>query len=131
MVVAGIIGLVSLALIVPAALDLGTYSINGETVSGRHFIGRLGMLWGLAGVLCLVIAYGLFRERAWTRPLMLVFWVVVGLGRFTTRVEIGGPGAGAVVAIAWTAFCVFTAGAYLYGQRRVAEYYRLLARPPE
>jgi hypothetical protein len=129
MIVAGIVGAVSLALIVPAALDWGTYSINGETVSGRHFLGRLGALWGIAGLLCLVIAYGLFRERSWTRPLMLAFWVVVGLGRFTSRMEIGGPGASAVVAIAWTAFCVFTAGAYLYGNAGVVRYYRALARP--
>jgi hypothetical protein len=65
--------LIFLALLA-ATCNTGTFTINDEKVSGGEFFRYVGLQGATIGVLLLLIAYGLWQERSWTRPLMMVFW---------------------------------------------------------
>lgn len=127
MVLSGALGAFSVGLTALAPFNLGTYSINGKTVTGPEFLRQVGTVWTVGGLLCLVIAYGLYRERPWTRALMLAFWVVIGALTFATKMSKGSAG-DLVSSIAWTVFCLGTTGAYLYAKTNVVDYYRALER---
>jgi hypothetical protein len=128
MFVSGFVGAGALFIMLLAPFNMGSYSINGQAVSGPEFLRRFGILWTLAGALLLVIAYGLYRERPWTRPLMLGYWLVIGLLLFTAEIGKSGSAGSMLSAIAWASFYLFGAGAYLYGKASVVQYYRSLER---
>jgi hypothetical protein len=68
-------GSIFLLFSVLAPLNLGTYTLGDERVSGLEFFQRAGLLWGALTVSMLSISYGLWRERPWARPLMVAWWV--------------------------------------------------------
>ena len=120
-------GGVMLLLLALAPFDLGSYSISGEVVSGPEFVRRGGLLFGAAGVYQLVLAFGLWRERAWVRPLMVAYWV--GFGALVLAVE-PTPGGGpedVVSGMSGVLLCAGIAAWYLYRKRNVAAYFRTLA----
>jgi len=104
-----------------APFDIGTYSIEGETVSGPEFLRTAGWLMAIATVLCLSIAYALWRDRSWSRPLMILYWVVTGLAVLVWSREFN---------CAVVEMFIFAALAawYLYGNHNAAAYYRLIMR---
>jgi hypothetical protein len=59
-------------LLISAPFDVGSYSINGEPVSGPEFLRRAGWLFGVVAVVLGAIGIGLLLERPWSRQLMLV-----------------------------------------------------------
>lgn len=103
-----------------APFDLGSYSVGGEVVSGPEFMRRAGWLFGLFGGLLLVIGVGLWRERPWVRPLMVLFWAALVLIAVTDP-DIQRSGLAATIAEAVIA--VATAGWYLYGKENVCAYF--------
>lgn len=118
------VGGFALLFLLLSPLNIGVYKINGEPVSGREFFERAGALLATVAAICLPVAYGLWKERLWVRPLMLAFWiapVVVALLSF------GTGGATVLACSAAESFIgVAIAAAYLYGKRSVTEYYRML-----
>lgn len=52
---------------------------NGEQVSREQFLSKGGYLLFLVPVLLGAISYGLWKERAWTRHLMVLCWVVLAI----------------------------------------------------
>jgi FtsH-binding integral membrane protein len=103
------------------------YTINGETVSGHEFLRTAGAAFGAMGIASLAIAFGVWKERAWTRYLIMAFWAVV----LATNIGFGWAQsgfAGVVSAVAGSALVVVLVGWYLFGKENVVEYYQALER---
>lgn len=69
-------GGILLAIFLLAALGRGQLTLFGEEVTGAQFLMRAGPTLGTIGVLLAVIAIGLSRDARWTRPLMLITWLI-------------------------------------------------------
>ena len=95
-----------------APFNAGQFSINGETVSGPEFLRRAGLGMGLNTVLVLAIAIGLWRNRAWSRPLMILYWLSWPL----LAVSLGGGDTSTLLpALLVSALFASLAAWYLYG----------------
>src|SRR4051812_37282846 len=69
-----VMGAIFLFLFLLAPFNAGSYTIQGVPVSGLDFLRRAGVLWAVLTASLLSIAYGLWRERPWVRPLMIAWW---------------------------------------------------------
>jgi len=125
------VGAVLLLAVLLAAVNASfvSYTVNGEAVSGHEFLLSAGVAFAALGALSLAIAFGIWRERVWTRYLILVFWAVVvaaniGLGWAQSRIS------GVLSAVAGIATVLLLVGWYLFGKENVVEYYRALERGP-
>lgn len=68
-----------LVLLILAPFGAGDFTIDGETVSGAEFLRRGGgITFAAIGALLVAIAVGLWRGRAWVRPLMMQPGVIRG-----------------------------------------------------
>jgi hypothetical protein len=105
-----------------APFDIGTYTINGTTVSGPEFLRRFGIVWGAVSALYLAIGYGLMREKPWARPLMMLYWV----GGAALLFAAGGASSEAGCSAALLLFPAGAAAWYLYEKDSVVEYYDAL-----
>lgn len=106
-----------------------SYSIDGHPATRAEFLHSSWPLFVAFPPLLLLfgtIAYALWRERPWSRRLMLAFWgvnVIAGVGiALSPLAQEGG---------AWAPVCVYlvlliVAWWYLYRKPNVAAYYRLL-----
>jgi O-antigen/teichoic acid export membrane protein len=115
-----------LLLLALAPFDVGRYTIHDEPVSGPEFLHRAGLLFTTLGGVLVAIAVGLWREREWSRPLMVLTWIVLGVGTLVSDLE---PRAGGLVG--GTVTMLITAGLatwYLYHKRNVVAYYRVIER---
>jgi len=118
-------GAMATLFLVLAPWDIGSYSIGNEVVSGPEFLRRGGLLFGAVGALFLAIGIGLWRDRAWTRPLMLAYWPLSALLGFVMP---DTPTEGAISLAVFAAICGAFAALYLYGKASVRAYYE--ARTP-
>lgn len=59
-----------------AALNIGSYSISNRPVSSAEFLRVGGPPFVLIGGWFAAIALGLWRDKSWSRPLMLAYWPV-------------------------------------------------------
>ena len=104
--------------LVLAPFDIGSYTINGEPVTGPEFLRRAGFLFFGGAAICGAVSYGLAKDRSWTRPLMLAYWIVIAVG----SLALGE--ASSVACSILTALCALTiAGLYLYAKDSVTDYY--------
>jgi len=103
-----------------AALNIGTYSIDGAPVSGRQFLVR-GYLWltPLLVVFC-AMAYGGWTERLWARWVPFVFAVVVCAYLAVQEAFLWDYAP-------WAVLYLLLAGWYSFFKRSVAAYYARLA----
>jgi len=123
-IISAFIGAVFLILLVLAPFDVGSYSINDEPVTGPEFFRRAGFSFGLIGILLVSIAVGLWREREWVRPLMLLYWVVLPL---SVLAGTGWQVDDLIVSLVAMAVGVGCAAWYLYARQNVRAYFE--ARP--
>ncbi|HEU5211118.1 MAG TPA: hypothetical protein VFU06_17100 [Longimicrobiales bacterium] len=124
--VSALFGFVVILTFIFAPLNIGSYSINNTPVTGPEFLRQVGWLFGAVGVVCIAVSYGLFKERIWTRPLMLSYWTLLGayllgdaIGRNSSEDLIG--------ALLFTCVTLGSASAYLYLRKSVTDYYRTIA----
>jgi hypothetical protein len=84
----------------------------------------------LVAVLAFAIAFGLWREKSWARPLMVAFWIAHGVQDFLVfRADSSvRPLAGPLIFLSSVPF-FFIAIWYLYGKENVVAYYASLSRP--
>jgi hypothetical protein len=114
-------------LLLLAPFDIGSYSIDGATVTGPEFLREAGIIFGAIAIVCSAISYGLWTGRTWTRPLMLFYWIISGayligdaVGRKSNDDLLAG--------IFFLVVTLAAAGLYLYGRKTVVEYYRALSK---
>ena len=117
-----------LLLLVLAPFDVGRYTIHDEPVSGPEFLHRAGLLFTTLGALLVAIAVGLWREREWSRPLMVVTWLVLGVGTLVSDLEPREDTAGLVGGTVTMLIAAALATWYLYRKKNVVAYYRLIER---
>lgn len=107
-----------------APFDVGTFRINGEQMSGPEFLRNGGWLMTVLGGLLVVIGVGLWRERTWARPLMIIYWLSMSLMAFVGH-EQGSEDivTGVVTSVGLASIAAW----YLYRKANVRAYYA--ARP--
>jgi hypothetical protein len=104
----------------------GSYSINEEPVSAQEFLHQVGIFEALVGLNLLAIAVTLAGHRAWSRDLMIVFWLTMG-GSAAGALRSEGDGVLFVLAVASPFLIPLGLAAwYLYGNEEAAAYYRAL-----
>lgn len=112
-----------LGLLALAAFGVGNLTLFGDIVTGSDFVRRTGPLLGGLGIVLALIGIGLARETWWSRPLMLMVWVLpilVGATRIAT---------GTLERTLWFAFFLVAlvalplAAVYLYRRENVIAYF--------
>jgi hypothetical protein len=114
-------------LVIPfAALNIGTYSIDNQRVSGPHFLIHGYLEWVPFLALSIAIAYGYRTERMWARTLPIFFWLAVD-GDLAWQVFVGDIASSDVIEIGFSAVLyVAIALWYCWFKRSVELYYRAL-----
>ena len=124
-----VLGTIAFTVMVITLPFSSSYSIDGHPATRAeflHFSWPLFVVFPPVLLLFATIAYALWRERPWSRRLMLAFWgvnVVAGIGMaLSTFAQESGAWASVflylvLLVVAWW---------YLYRKRNVAAYYRLL-----
>ncbi|HEY0160484.1 MAG TPA: hypothetical protein VGF28_24565 [Thermoanaerobaculia bacterium] len=115
-------GLCAISLLL-APFDIGSYTIGNHAVTGPEFVRRAGLLMASVALICGGVCYGLAKNRTWTRPLMLAYWVIVA----ATSVALAESNTVTCTVVAHL-FVFIIAWVYLYGSTAVAEYYETIRR---
>jgi uncharacterized membrane protein YtjA (UPF0391 family) len=120
-------GAIFLLLLLLAPFNAGNYTINGESVTGIEFLRRAGVMFGVESVAALAAAYGIWKERAWSRWAIVFFWVaqiggVLGFGWADSGLN------GVASGLASILLSLVAVGWYLFGKENVVEYYQALER---
>ena len=121
----------------------GSYSINGESVTRDVFFAKEGFfLFSMPFVVVYVaiVAYAIYDERAWSRPLLLAYFpvcgIIGGLSFFFMMPVMSGPQFALqlrpllVVQVLEFLFFAALSWWYLYRKRNVVAYYRSIANAP-
>lgn len=76
-VISGVMGVTFLALLLFAPFDIGEFTYNDQAVSGPEFLRLAGPLFVIVGVLFAAIGWGLWRNKPWARPLIMLHWLAL------------------------------------------------------
>jgi hypothetical protein len=120
-------GVMFLGLLLLAPFDVGTFNIAGEQLRGPEFLVRAGWVFLLIGGLLAAIGLGLWRERAWTRPLMMAYWPMSAVLAYAPAWSEGSP-TDFIIPFAFTAIAAAVAWWYLYRKDNVVAYFHALER---
>ena len=120
-----------LLLFVVALFGRGTFSINNEPVSSSEFLRRAGAAWLIITASMLAIAYGLWRERSWARPLMVAWWANGIVIPIFLSLHGEWPIADAVWSGAQCLIASVLAYLYLYRKDNVVAYFEALEAPKD
>jgi len=107
-------------------LNVGSYEINGEQVTGRYFLVHADPWLALPALILGAIAYGYWTERVWARPLPLVFWFGISLVLLFQIVSGAIGAAEAAIVGIWCVASLAVVWWYSYRKHAVANYYRAL-----
>jgi len=119
-------GPIFLLMLLLAVFDRGTFTVDGDVVSGPEFLRRAGWIFATVGGLLLAIGIGLWRERSWVRPLMVAYWLAFALFAFVSP---GGDGADVALSVVTGVAVAGVAAWYVYGKPNVRAYFD--ARDPD
>lgn len=115
-----LVGGLFVAFLILAPFNVGSYTINGQPVSGPEFLRQAGVSFALVGLVLLGIAIGIWREQSWARPLMLSYWIAVPLAAIA---GIGWDWTDLVGVVVTSALSAAIAAWYLYGRANVRAYF--------
>lgn len=73
------------------------------------------------------IAYGLWKERPWTRPLLVAFFAIPEFGKYLTPRWSEAPAHAFIPRFILSAILIGLLGWYLYKKRNVVRYYNALS----
>jgi hypothetical protein len=79
MVLSGLMGGLAALFLVLAPFDIGTYTIDGQSVTGPEFLRREGLLMFAMAALLIGISVTLARDEPFARELMILFWILIGV----------------------------------------------------
>ncbi len=125
------IGLLVLILMVPMLVFGSSFTFNGEAVSRAEFLARswpLLLFWPLLMGLVGAIAYGLLRERSWSRSCILAFWGISAIAQVPLAFQADSSGMELVSALLAFAILGGCAVWYLYGKTNVIAYYHAIGQ---
>lgn len=114
-------------LLLLAPFDAGTFTMNGERVSGPEFFRRAGLLFAGVAVLMGAISVGLWRKRTWVRPLMLCYWLLAAAMSAVLPVASGGE---RWVNVVTMLIAGAVAAWYLYAKANVRAYFEAWEERP-
>jgi hypothetical protein len=118
-------GLLYLLFLVLAPLGFGDYSINGEQVSGGEFMRKVGVIWGIQGLLLLATSYGIWKEQTWSRHVFMFY--LLTSAAMTIPLLIKADAAGSLILnLIFYVIGFVLAGWYLYLKGNVKGYYAYL-----
>jgi hypothetical protein len=124
----GMVGFIPMALVM--LLGNGPYVSHGVVVDKATFLADAApLLIALPIVLAVygAIAYGLWKERPWTRAVMMAYWAVLLVVMLVVAV-VGPSTIGSLISsFAAIALCGGLAALYLYGKESVVAYYAAIA----
>ncbi|MGH7624434.1 MAG: hypothetical protein ACREOJ_03845 [Gemmatimonadaceae bacterium] len=129
----GMIGSLLFGAVVPlllilAPFNIGAYFVDRAPATGPEFLRAEGLPSAILGGLLLAIGLGLWLEHAWTRLLMIGFWLLIvatGVVEMMTGSVTAGHGLfGHVERL----IALALAGWYLYLKPNVVAYYKRLDR---
>jgi hypothetical protein len=125
------VGLVAYTVVVLATVfGNGPFTSFGREVSRGTFLREaLPLLLAFPTVLGFfgVVAYGLWKEKPWSRTTMMAFWLVSFLATLGVSVFTPAKTGDFVASLIGHVLLAALAGWYLYGNAGVVEYYRTLA----
>jgi hypothetical protein len=109
---------------VVALVGNGPYKVDGQPVTKSEFFSD-PRFFAFAPVIVISawIAWALWRERPWARPLMLGSWIVVGVPPIFAR---DADWASRVSSILFVVITMTIASWYLYGKANVVAYFQRL-----
>jgi hypothetical protein len=115
---------VGVLILVIALVGNGPYTVNGQPATKSEFFGDPFVL-SLAPIIIMTawVAWVLWRERPWARPLMLGFWFVV----YAPAIFVpNADWASRLAGILSLAVSITIASWYLYGKANVVAYFQRL-----
>lgn len=124
---ASVAGVAFLGLLLLAPFDVGTFNIAGEQMRGPEFLVRAGWVFLLIGGWLAAIGLGLWRERAWARPLMMAYWPMSAVLAYAPAWS-GGRATDLTGLLVFTAIAAALAWWYLYRKANVVAYFHALGR---
>jgi len=99
------------------------FTLNGQSVTASEFLGAVGVPFATLAVLSFLIGYSIWKERAWSRWVIVAFWadeIALGLG-----LALGlGDAFSVSQALISGSFPLLLSAWYLFGKENVVEYYR-------
>ncbi len=113
-----------------AFLNIGSYTINEEAVTGTEFLRAAGLTLSVTALLEGVLSYAIWTERDWGRPLMLASMVISWAAWYLPFLN-GFDPAGLIFAVFFNLLSLGLAAWYLYGTERVKAYYKFLEMKAE
>lgn len=125
--------LVGLAVVgaIAASLDFGTYTVNGQPVSGPEFLRWAGLSTALSTAalfgLLLWVGMGLRWNKPWTRRVMVGFWAAAYVSEIVGAFSDPEPWSALFVGVLGWTVLAGPAVLYLYWNKRVRAYYAALA----
>ena len=128
----GMFGGIFLGLLLLAAAGTGNLTLFGEQVTGTEFLRRAGPLLGGVGVVLCHVALGLSRDARWSRPLMLLMWIMPAAEGATRLVQGRLEHTWNITAFIVSVIALPLSALYLYRRDNVVAYYesRLRKEPP-
>ena len=125
-VLAALAGLVCVALTVLPLWPGSQTIINDRVVTRAYYATHAAPFTLLATTLLLAVAWGVWRERAWVRRVVLVVWALYVVMAVLVQRSQGG----AVPAIVGGLALLACSAWYLYANPRVTAYYAALPGAP-
>jgi hypothetical protein len=123
-----VLGVTLLAVLLGALFDVGEFSLDGQAVSGPEFLRVAGPTFVILGLLFIAIAWALWRNKSWARPLMMFYWLAISV--LLLALSWGTPEgvAQALGTVASLAPLAIVAWWYLYRKQNVVSYFALQER---
>lgn len=118
----------AISLIILAAPGNDDYIIGSRITSKGEFLMKMLPSFALF-LAAALIAYGLWKERGWTRPMLLAFFGLPELGKYLLPGWRSAPAGILLSRLILSGLMVGLLGWYLYRKQNVVRYYHLLSLP--
>lgn len=109
------------------AAGLLPYRIAGQTVT-RQAWWRIAPILTVVSAFAAAIAFGIRKRRTWTRHVVMLLWVTLGLAALASGLRGDIPPSVVARALIEPAVLLVLCAWYFYGKRNVVEYFRSIAR---